>query len=426
MALWGNKDSKTASGTVSIDNTGAVTGSSTAFTTEAKIGNTIKAGGVDYQIVSITDDTTAKVIMGKNNGNGAVTTASGASYALSEKPTFVAHESSQHSGFGASGDSNKVFGVDTTEAEFAGKVVNLQIATAGSGYVENPGLSFAAAPGGGTTATGTATVSGGVVTVVAITGAGAGYTTVPAVTIAPPVLTVPTSGVTTATDKISYTAHGQTAGAALTYSNGGGTTLAGLTNNTTYYVATAGLTANAFELKATTTSGTLAATVAVSGTAGQFTCGNSTLAAGDRVTITGTLGGTATITGYATGTTYKVSAVTGTSPSVTGFTLTTEAGTAIVTTAGTLTGLTYTTETVIDLTGTGNNAQNFLIVAGTTASAAADLSSGTGGSPAITHSGWVRRTVGTGGRAGRVFYETLVAGKTITGDAADDAVLPEA
>lgn len=32
------------------------------------------------------------------------------------------------------------------------------------------------------------------------------------------------------------------------------------------------------------------------------------------------------------------------------------------------------------------------------------------------HSGWVRRTVGTGGRNGRVFYETLVAG-SIVGDA---------
>ena len=37
-----------------------------------------------------------------------------------------------------------------------------------------------------------------------------------------------------------------------------------------------------------TTAGTLVATVATSGAAGQFTCGNSTLAVGDRLTITGT------------------------------------------------------------------------------------------------------------------------------------------
>lgn len=43
----------------------------------------------------------------------------------------------------------------------------------------------------------------------------------------------------------------------------------------------------------------------------------------------------------------------------------------------------------------------------------------------ITHSGWVVRKEGTGGRAGRVQYETLVAGRSITGDAADDQTLPE-
>jgi hypothetical protein len=99
-----------------------------------------------------------------------------------------------------------------------------------------------------------------------------------------------------------------------------------------------------------TTTGTLAPTVAVSGTAGQFTCGASTLSVGDTVTITGTRAGTGTITGYTTGTVYKVSAVTGTSPNVTGFTLQTSGGAAIVTTAGTLTGLTYTTATNPTLT----------------------------------------------------------------------------
>jgi len=337
MALWGNKDSKTASGTVSIANTGVVTGTSTAFTTQAKIGNTLKAGGVDYQIVTITSDTVAKVVMGKNNGHGTVTTQSGASYTLSEKPAFVAHEASLISGYSSEGDSNVVYGVDTTEVAVSGKVVNLQIGSAGTGYVENPGLTFAAAPGGGTTATGTATVTGGVVTAVAITGAGAGYTSVPAVTIAPPVMTVPTASVNTSGDTITYNSHGQNTGDAVTYRNGGGTTLAGLTNNTVYYIIK--LTANTFKLAAS-------------------------------------------------------------------------AADALV-------------PTPIDLTGTGNNAQNFLINAGTTATAAADLSIGTGGR-AVTHSGWVRRTVGTGGRAGRVFYETLVATNTIVADSADDAVLPDA
>jgi len=42
-----------------------------------------------------------------------------------------------------------------------------------------------------------------------------------------------------------------------------------------------------------------------------------------------------------------------------------------------------------------------------------------------THAGWVRRTAGTGGRAGRVHHEVLVAGSMISGDAADDTELPD-
>ena len=115
MSLWGNKDSKTATGTIAITTGGAVTGTGTAFTTEAKIGNTITAGGRDYQIVAIASNTAATVISGTNNGNGSVTAVTaGSSYALSEKPAFVAHESAQSAG--RTGDSTKVFGVNLTEA----------------------------------------------------------------------------------------------------------------------------------------------------------------------------------------------------------------------------------------------------------------------------------------------------------------------
>jgi len=80
----------------------------------------------------------------------------------------------------------------------------------------------------------------------------------------------------------------------------------------------------------------------IASTSGGFTCTSASLAVGDKVIITGTLGGTGTITGYTSGTVYKVSAVTGTAPAVTAFTLTTLGGAALVTTAGTPTGLTYT------------------------------------------------------------------------------------
>jgi hypothetical protein len=43
----------------------------------------------------------------------------------------------------------------------------------------------------------------------------------------------------------------------------------------------------------------------------------------------------------------------------------------------------------------------------------------------IPHAGWVLRTEGSGGRAGRVQYETLVAMSSITGDAADDTKFPD-
>jgi hypothetical protein len=72
------------------------------------------------------------------------------------------------------------------------------------------------------------------------------------------------------------------------------------------------------------------------------------------------------------------------------------------------------------ISGTGNNAQYFEIQAtADQATAVADLGSGAGGSQ-VTHAGWVRRTVGTGGRAGRVQYETLVAMGSMTGDQSDD------
>lgn len=46
------------------------------------------------------------------------------------------------------------------------------------------------------------------------------------------------------------------------------------------------------------------------------------------------------------------------------------------------------------------------------------------GSGKVAHTGWILRTAGSGGRAGRVMTEVLVAGG-ITGDGSDDTVLPD-
>jgi hypothetical protein len=419
MALWGNKDSKSATGTIAIADTGVVTGTSTLFTTESKVGNYIIADGVDYQIVTITSNTVAKVINGTNNGKGLVTTVTGGtSYTLSEKPVSTAHESADSFSMGRSG---LVFGVDATEAVSGGDNVSaVSVANGGTRYTEAPTVTFTEGGGGGG-AEATATIAGGAVTSIAVTATGTAYTSAPTVAIAAPFRSVPTSGVTIATEQFAYTTHGLVAAESVKYFHNGGTAITGLTDDTEYFVSALGLAAGTFRLATTAVAAagrTALAGVAISGTGGQFTCTATTLAVGDRIRITGTLGGTGTITSYATGNIYTVSAITGTSPSVTGFTLTTEAGSALTTTTGTPTGLTYTPFTIVLISGTGNNEQYFEITNATTATAVAALGDGAvGGSQ---HAGWVKRTVGTGGRAGRVQYETLVAMGSMTGDQSDD------
>jgi hypothetical protein len=430
MALWGNRDSKSATGTIAIGTNGAVTGSSTLFTTEAKVGNSIRADGRDYVITKIASDTAATVESGINGGSITAVTG-GTSYTLSEKPVYVAQAESATSS-GDTGNSNKIFGVGDNAGEnyaASGSVVEVGVANAGTGYLEVPGVSFSG--GGGSSAAATATISGGSVTAIAVTNNGFSYENVPTVSIDVPRRTIPTSGVAIATEQITYATHGLAAADPVKYYHGGGTAITGLSNNTGYFVSALGLAANTFRLATTASAAagrTALAGVAISGTAGQFTCTATTLAVGDHIVIGGTITGTGSITGHTAGKIYEVSAVTGTSPSVTGFTVTQEDGTAVVSTAGNGTGLTYTPYTIVMISGTGNNAQYFDLTGKVTATAVAALGGGneTGESAGnITHTGWVRRTTGTGGRAGRVQYETLVAGGSITGDQADDRQFPD-
>jgi len=336
MALWGNKDSKSATGTIAIATNGAVTGSSTLFTTEAKVGNTIYSDSKQYVITKITSDTAATVESATNGGAIAAVT-SGTSYTLSEKPVFVSQSECADSGIGGSGNGSKVFGVDTESNgenyDSAGRVVEVAIANAGTGYLEVPAITFTG--GGGSGAAATATISGGVVTAITLSNNGSSYENVPTVFVNTPYRTIPTTGVNTTAETITYTGHGLTTGDRIHYYHGGSTAITGLTTDTTYYAIR--VDADTFKV----------ATTAENATAG----------------------------------------------------------------------------TAINLTGTGNNAQYFDLLDETTATAVAALGGGTEGEESrsnITHTGWVRRTVGTGGRAGRVFYETLVAGGSITGDQADD------
>ena len=156
-------------------------------------------------------------------------------------------------------------------------------------------------------------------------------------------------------------------------------------------------------------------------------------------------------TGYANGDVIKVDGGTGTSANAT---VTTGAANTSVASLALVNGGSYTVlptltgEATIAETGSGSGLLVDLTMglndvtvtaSGNNYSSAPDVTiGGTGGvgatatstlqsteAASIAHAGWVVRTVGTGGRAGRVQYETLVAMSSITSDAEDDAQLPE-
>ena len=128
---------------------------------------------------------------------------------------------------------------------------------------------------------------------------------------------------------------------------------------------------------------------------------NSIFLAGDRVTYTVAAGNTA-LTNLTSGTAYFIKTSNSTAVTLT----TVPNGDTIDLTKG--------------LTETGHS------LTGQTATAVAELTE-VGYTKGAAHTGWVMRTVGTGGRAGRVQYETLVAfGGNFSTDASDDAILPDA
>jgi hypothetical protein len=132
-----------------------------------------------------------------------------------------------------------------------------------------------------------------------------------------------------------------------------------------------------------------------------ITTANSFFLAGDKVTYTVAAGNTA-LTNLTSGGTFYIK-----TSNTTAVTLATAPnGDTIDLTKG--------------LTETGHS------LTGETATAVAVLT-GRGYVDGAAHTGWVLRTVGTGGRAGRVQYETLVAfGGNFSTDASDDAIIHDA
>ena len=307
--------------------------------------------------------------------------------------------------------------------------------------------------------TGTEAVAGvDNVTDIAINNAGARYVQAPTVTIpVPTVRTIATAKVTTASDSIEITGHNMRTGTEVKYQDGGGTALAGLADNTSYFVIR--VDENNIKLGSSLSNAQAGTEITLTGT------GNNaqTLEGIQAVAAATVSGGEVTgITVSNVGSDYQaVPSITVEVPKMTIPTSAVNAGTNVITFTGH--GLSDTDQitynqvgggtlmtnvtdgqtvfvrdktantfkiaatsggTAINI-GTGHNAQTFTIVTGATqATAVASQGLGSDGdtnASEVAHIGWVKKTVGTGGRAGRVHYETLVAASSISGDAEDVA-----
>jgi len=412
--LWGNTDSKSATGNVAIANVdassiyGTVTGDGTLFDDELKVGNYIIADGRKFLVVAITSNTAARVA-GDLTGVALANVAADNAFTIQEGPSFIGSEDK--------GDLDDIFGVDVTEAVVSGNAsVQQYIVTfKGSGYFSAPTVTV------GGNATGTATANGsGYISAIAVGVGGNTYTVAPAVTVDPPAEQTfnantalikdntfnALTGVANTTEFITTTsAHGLSDGDKVQYLVAAGNTeITGITNGTSYFVVSSNTTA--LQLALTAGGANLNLTAGVSETGhtlrrvgqGYITIASNKFQVGDKVVYDVKAGNTA-ISPLVDGTTYHVASSNSTTISIAAV----NGGAALVLVPG------------VGETGHG--------LTGETATAAAVLSSG--GDKNVAHAGWVKRTVGTGGRAGRVFYETLVAGGTIGGDQ-EDAVFKDA
>ena len=123
MALWGNKDNVTSTGTVSLNyDTGVVTGAGTTFVTDLAVGQVIRFGVIekpgtyfgDAVIVSIA--ATNSLTIGSTAGLSGAAIAS-TDFSVSELPKYTvldSHYSETQSDFSAN-----VYGISTAGADVA-------------------------------------------------------------------------------------------------------------------------------------------------------------------------------------------------------------------------------------------------------------------------------------------------------------------
>jgi hypothetical protein len=306
--------------------------------------------------------------------------------------------------------------------------------------------------------------------------AGSCHRSVPTVTVAaPPTNTIATTSVVVADNTIGIASHGFRTGTKLTYSNGSGSSITGLSETAYYVIAkettdsgttfgqVAALTNSTFALASSLSNAQAGTAINLTGTGG-----NTQTFIGDTATATATLtvGKVSKVAITAVGSAYVAApAVTIAAPA----TETVDASDAavcvladdefVVSSAfygciatgdpvtyadggGTaVTGLTTATVYYLIKSATSNRVGLSLVPNGTaivftvvgvgsshtligqtpTATSTLGMGSpgGTVGESEGFHIGWVKKTIGTGGRAGRIQYETLVAASSITGDAED-------
>ena len=440
MSLWGMNDGAALSGAAKFTN-GAATfidgssGSNTTFVTDAlEAGDcVIGADGLLYRIIAVASETAAtldRVYEGSTANNQTVLRV--------KLPRHI--KITNDDGTGKSLQALGIFGVSKAEAD-AG--------------VDNLGA-------------------------VAYVLSGTCHRTVPAVTVAaPPTNTIATAKVVVADNTIGITNHGFRTGTKLNYLNGTGSSITGLSETAYYVIAkettdsgttfgqTTALGNSTFALATSLANAQAGTAVALTGTGhatqtfiGDTATATATLTVGkvSKVAITAvgsanTAAPTITFAAPATETVdasdagvcilasdeiVVAAAFYGCIASGDPVTYAHGGGTAIVglTTATgyfliksatanrvslALTKTNATAGTKIAFTAVGVGTAHTLIGQTPTATAALGMgSAGTEvGASEVSHIGWVKKTIGTGGRAGRVQYETLVAASSITGDAED-------
>lgn len=190
MSLWGNKDSKTIAGSITVSAANAtVIGVGTTLT-NFEVGDTLNVGDSDFVFTAIANATVATVRAGATGGTLASAQSNNA-YVVSEKPLYMAYGQ-------VNGDLGNVYGVDVGEMEGSPISTTITITSGGADYASAPTVVISAPEHpNGVQATATATISANAVNAITVTNDGEGYQSIPTVSFTGGNTTI--AGVATAT-----------------------------------------------------------------------------------------------------------------------------------------------------------------------------------------------------------------------------------